>query len=89
MDGLVAGILGWLGTAGTFAAYLLLWRGRVASTSITYAAMNTVGGILAGTAGALYGAWPVVASNTIWAAIGAHTLVMTLRARSRRHSTVL
>ncbi|WP_293780089.1 hypothetical protein [uncultured Aeromicrobium sp.] len=89
MDGLVAGILGWLGTAGTFAAYLLLWRGRVASTSITYAAMNTIGGVLAGTAGALYGAWPVVASNTIWAAIGAHTLVMTLRARSRRQSPVI
>lgn len=89
MDSLVAGVLGWLGTAGTFAAYLLLWRGRLASTSLTYAAMNTIGGLLAGTAGALYGAWPVVASNAVWAALGAHTLLVTLRARARRQSPVL
>ncbi len=84
MDGIVAGVLGWMGTAGTFLAYVLLWRGRVMSTSLTYAAMNTVGGVLAGTAGALYGAWPVVASNVIWAGVGIQTLVMTVRARRRQ-----
>ncbi|TSD63673.1 hypothetical protein [Aeromicrobium piscarium] len=84
MDGIVAGVLGWMGTIGTFAAYVLLWRGRLMATSLTYAAMNTVGGVLAGTAGALYGAWPVVASNVIWAGVGAHTLLATIRARRRQ-----
>lgn len=80
---MLAAALGWMGTAGTFGAYLLLWRGRVTSDSLTYALLNTVGGVLAGLASAWYGAWPSVASNAVWAAIGAHTVASTVLGRRR------
>ena len=72
---MTAALLGWLGTAGTLAAYGLLWRGRLTSTSRRYALLNLVGGVLAGTASGLYGAWPSAASNAIWAALGLHSMV--------------
>jgi len=77
----VADVLGWLGTVGTFAAYLLAARGRLHPTSLGYAAMNTLGGILGGAASLLYGVWPSFASNAVWAAVGAATLVRGLHAR--------
>ncbi|KQX74524.1 hypothetical protein [Aeromicrobium sp. Root472D3] len=72
---MTAALLGWLGTAGTLAAYGLLWRGRLTSTSRRYALLNLVGGLLAGTASGLYGAWPSAASNFIWAALGLHSML--------------
>jgi|SRR5690348_5649241 len=81
---MIAGALGWVGTVGTFCAYLLLWRGRLSSTSMTYACMNALGGILGGCASVLYQAWPSVASNFVWAALGAQTILATLWARHRR-----
>lgn len=86
---IVAAALGWIGTAGTFLAYLLLWRGRVGSESFVYALMNALGGMLAGTASVLYGAWPSAVSNFVWAAIGIHSTVTALLGRlraSRRYS---
>lgn len=80
---IVAAALGWIGTTGTFVAYLLLWRGRVGSESLVYALMNTMGGLLAGTASALYGAWPSAVSNFVWAAIGIHSTIAALRRRLR------
>lgn len=79
----MAAALGWIGTVGTFAAYLLLWRGRIASDSVSYALMNTIGGLLGGTASAVYGAWPSVASNVVWAAVGAHSITVAVRRRIR------
>ena len=70
--------LGWVGTAGTFGAYLLLSRGRLASHSLTYSLLNVAGGLLAGAASVAYGAWPSVVSNVVWAAIGLHAAAQTL-----------
>ena len=58
---MLADALGWMGTAGTFMAYVMLSRGRLAPESRTYALMNMVGGMLGGTACVLYGAWPSAA----------------------------
>ena len=71
---MITAALGWLGMAGTFLAYLLLWRGRVGSESMSYALLNTAGGLLGGAASAMYGAWPSVASNVVWAVVGAQSV---------------
>lgn len=73
--------LGWLGTAGTFGAYVLLSRGWLASHSVTYSTLNVVGGVLGALASAAYGAWPNVASNVVWAAVGLHAVTTTLAQR--------
>jgi hypothetical protein len=70
--------LGWVGTAGTFGAYLLLSRGWLASHSLTYSLLNVIGGLLAGAASATYGAWPSVVSNLVWATVGLHAAARTL-----------
>lgn len=77
---MVAAVMGWLGTAGTFLAYALLCRGRLSAQSRRYAALNTAGGLLGGTACVIYGAWPSAASNLAWAALGLHALSRTFRA---------
>lgn len=83
---MIAAALGWAGTVGTFAAYLLLMRGRLLHDSLTYSLLNAVGGMLGATATAMYGAWPSVASNIVWAAIGVHSTVVAVRRRMRgRH----
>lgn len=75
--------LGWLGTAGTFTAYVLIWRGWVPTTAKRYALLNAVGGLLAAGGALTYGAWPAVVSNAVWALIGVHGLVTAgLRGRS-------
>jgi len=78
---MLAAALGWLGTAGTFLAYAMLWRGRLTSESRLYALLNMAGGLMAGSACALYGAWPSAASNFAWAALGVHGMVRTYRRR--------
>lgn len=75
--------LGWVGTAGTFGAYLLLSRGWLSSHSLTYSLLNVAGGLLAGGASVAYGAWPSVVSNLVWAAIGLQAAVQTLLERRR------
>ncbi|HEX6148698.1 hypothetical protein [Nocardioides sp.] len=78
---MIALAMGWIGTIGSIAAYVLLSRGRWHATSLRYSALNGVAGLLAGTASAVYGAWPSVGSNLLWAAIAAHSALTTLRAR--------
>lgn len=78
---MIAAVLGWVGTVGLLATYVLVSRGRLAVTSLKYVSVNAVGGLLAGTASALYGAWPGAASNYVWAAVALHTLVVCLRGR--------
>ena len=75
---MITAALGWLGMGGTFLAYLLLSRGRLASESLTYALLNTAGGILGGAASVLYGAWPSVASNLVWALVGMQSVAAAL-----------
>ena len=84
---MTAAVLGWVGTIGTMAAYILQTNGRLVSTSRTYAAMNVLGGLLAGCSAVLYAAWPSVASNLVWAGVGAWGLassgLASVRGRSR------
>jgi hypothetical protein len=79
--GMIAAALGWIGTFGTIGAYLLLSRGTWHATSLRYAALNGVGGLLGAAGSTLYGAWPSVASNLLWSCVAAQSIVMTLRER--------
>lgn len=73
---MIAAVLGWVGTVGLLATYVLASRGRLAVSSLKYASVNAVGGLLAGTASALYGAWPGATANFVWAVVGVHTLAL-------------
>jgi hypothetical protein len=82
--GMIAAVMGWIGTFGTIGAYVMLSRGSWNSTSLRYAALNGVGGMLGACASAAYGAWPSVASNLVWSAVALHSAVVTLQARRGR-----
>lgn len=71
-------ILGWLGMAGTFLAYVLLSRGRVSSQSNVYLWLNAVGGTLGGVGSLLYGSLPSAVSNFLWAALSLQPTVWSL-----------
>ncbi|GAC70916.1 hypothetical protein [Gordonia soli] len=71
---MLTAIIGWLGTLGTFVSYALVSRGHLAVSSLRYASLNTAGGLLGGSAAALYGAWPSAAANFAWAAVGIHAV---------------
>lgn len=83
---MMAAALGWIGTVGTFVAYLLLCRGRLLSDSLRYGLLNVSGGLLAGTAAVLYGAWPSAASNFAWAMIGSVTVFTATKRFSARRA---
>lgn len=78
---MIAAALGWVGTIGTFGAYVLLSRGLWHATSVRYAALNGVAGLLGAIGSSLYGAWPSVVSNVLWSAVATHSIVMTYRDR--------
>lgn len=78
---MIASAMGWIGTIGGISAYLLLSRGRWDATSLRYSLLNFIAGALAGTASALYGAWPSVGSNVLWCVIAIHSGLTTLRKR--------
>lgn len=78
---MIALAMGWFGTLGSVAAYLLLSRGRWHATSLRYSALNALAGLLGGTASAVYGAWPSVGANAVWTLISAQSFLTTLRAR--------
>jgi hypothetical protein len=80
---MIALAMGWIGTVGSIAAYVLLSRGTWAATSLRYSALNGLAGIVAGCASAAYGAWPSVSANFLWAAIAGHSALTTLRTRRR------
>ncbi|MGB3485188.1 MAG: hypothetical protein WBB07_23605 [Mycobacterium sp.] len=81
---MAAAALGWLGTVGTFVAYLLVSRGRLHANSWRYGSLNVIGGTLAGVAAILYGAWFSVASNFVWAAIGFVTVAAAIAQKQPR-----
>ena len=81
---MIASAMGWIGTIGSICAYLLLSRGQWDATSLRYSFLNLVAGALAGSASALYGAWPSVGSNVLWCAIAIHSAATTLRKRRAR-----
>lgn len=67
--------LGWIGTVGTFAAYVLVVQGRIEARSNFYLLVNASGGLLVGVANVFYGAWPSVASNFLWVAVSVYPMV--------------
>ena len=81
---MIAAAMGWIGTFGTIGAYVMLSRGSWHSSSLRYAALNGVGGLLAAAASAAYGAWPSVASNLLWSCVALHSAIVTLRDRHAR-----
>jgi hypothetical protein len=81
---MIAAAMGWIGTIGSIGAYLQLSQGRWHATSLRYSALNGTAGVLAGTASAVYGAWPSVASNVIWTGIALHAAIGPLRERRSR-----
>jgi hypothetical protein len=81
---MLASTMGWIGTTGSICAYLLLSRGQWDATSLRYSLLNLVAGVLAGSASALYGAWPSVGANVLWCAIAVHSAATTLRRRRSR-----
>ena len=81
---MITAVMGWMGTAGSLAAYLLLSHGKWHATSLRYSALNALAGALAATASAVYGAWPSVGANVLWALIASHVGLTTLRERRVR-----
>lgn len=81
MSEFVGSILGWIGTIGTFSAYLLLMHGRLSSETLRYSLLNAIGGLLASAGAFVFGAWPAVVSNVLWAGIGVHGVITALRRR--------
>ena len=78
---MVAAMLGWVGTIGTFGAYVLLSRGLWHATSLRYAALNGVAGLLGAIGSSLYGAWPSVVSNLLWSVVAGHSILSISRER--------
>ncbi len=78
---MIAAALGWAGTLGTFGAYVLLTRGRWHATSLRYAALNAVAGLMGAVGSSLYGAWPSVVSNLLWSGVAAHAIASVYRER--------
>ena len=78
---MLAAAMGWIGTFGTIGAYVMLSRGSWHSSSLRYAALNGIGGLLGAAASAAYGAWPSVASNLLWSGVALHSAVVTVRHR--------
>ena len=78
---MIAAAMGWIGTLGTISAYVMLSRGYVHATSLRYATLNCLGGLLGAAGSTVYGAWPSVASNLIWSAVAFQSIVVTLRQR--------
>lgn len=82
MESFIGVTLGWVGTVGTFSAYILIWRGWADSTALHYSLLNAAGGFMAGAGAFAYGAWPAFASNFVWGLIGLLGVVTALRRRA-------
>jgi hypothetical protein len=63
-------IVGWVGAALLLAAYILLSLGRLRGASFVYQLMNLVGAAGLAANGFWNGAFPSVALNVIWMAMG-------------------
>jgi hypothetical protein len=70
---------GWLGAAALVAAYWLVSTRKTSGDSTRYQVLNLIGGALVLINSLYYGAYPSVAVNSLWVAIGAYALA----ARSR------
>jgi hypothetical protein len=86
---MIAAALGWVGTVGTIGAYVLLSRGRWHARSLRYGALNGAAGLVGAAGCTLYGAWPNVASNLLWAGVALHSVVITWSERRAARDAVV
>lgn len=87
MDAFVTS-LGWTGAVICIVAYLLVSRGTWSPSSTRYQLANIAGALLLCTVAARGRVWPSVATNLVWAAIGAQAIVTLVRARRARNAAV-
>ena len=66
--------LGWLGAAALVAAYWLVSTRKTTGDSTRYQVLNLIGGALVLINSLYYGAYPSVAVNSLWVAIGLYSL---------------
>ncbi|SER55413.1 hypothetical protein SAMN05443377_102129 [Propionibacterium cyclohexanicum] len=80
MTTVVAMALGWIGAAGTLAAYYLVSSERVRPDSVRFHVLNMAGCLLLAFACFTTRAWPSLVTNLVFLAIGLR-MVWQLRAR--------
>ncbi len=71
---MVIAVVGWAGAALLLGAYALVSAGRLAGGGLTFQLMNLGGAAGLAINSAVNGAWPSVALNLVWIAVGAVTL---------------
>lgn len=69
-------IVGWLGTGIVLTAYVLVSTGRIQPKASAYQAANVVAGVGLGLNAFVNEAWPLVALNVVWAAVGLWNLLV-------------
>ena len=69
-------IVGWLGTGIVLTAYVLVSTGRIQPRATVYQAANVVAGVGLGLNALVNEAWPLVALNVVWAAVGLYNLTV-------------
>lgn len=75
-------IVGWLGTGVVLTAYVLVSTGRIQPKATIYQVANVVAGVGLGLNAFVNEAWPLVALNVVWGAVGLWNL--TVRRGARR-----
>jgi hypothetical protein len=76
--------LGWVGAVTCLIAYVFVTRGTWAPTSGRYQLANVISGLFMGLVAASSGVWPSVLTNVVWMVVGAHAVMVVLRARRQR-----
>jgi hypothetical protein len=66
--------LGWIGAACVLVPYALVSTGRLAGTASSFRTLNIIGGVLLMLNAWYHVAYPSLAVNAIWIAIGLYTL---------------
>ena len=70
MGGLLLAVIGWAGAALLLSAYALVSTNRLAGGGVTFQLMNLAGAAGLAANSAVNGAWPSVALNLVWIAVG-------------------
>ena len=69
-------VIGWVGTAIVLTAYVLVSTGKIQAKASAYQAANVVAGVGLGLNAYVNDAWPLVALNVVWAAVGLYNLTI-------------
>jgi hypothetical protein len=84
VGGLIVAAVGWAGAALLLGAYALVSAGRLAGGGLAFQLMNLAGAVGLAVNSAVNGAWPSVALNLVWIAVGAVTLLRRPLGRLRQ-----